>query len=88
MASSALDDTWAALDPMASFAPMVPGLSTDVATGGMAGAGIVSVPGRASPDNPLFWWGALLAVTLGLVGASTHLRVGPFKVATSAGKSS
>jgi hypothetical protein len=82
----ALDDTWQALDPMASFATMVPGVSTDVAAGGMQSAGVVSVAGRGSPDNPMFWWGALLAVTLGLVGASTHLRVGPFKVSASGGK--
>jgi hypothetical protein len=40
-----------------------------------------------SPDSPLFWFGALLAVTFGLIGAATSIRVGPFKAAVSAGKS-
>jgi hypothetical protein len=38
------------------------------------------------PDSPLFWFGTLLAVTLGLIGASTSIRVGPFKAAIAAGK--
>ncbi len=37
------------------------------------------------PDSPLFWFGALLAVTFGLIGASTTVRVGPFKAAAAAG---
>lgn len=38
------------------------------------------------PDSPLFWFGAVLAVTFGLIGASTSIRVGPFKAAVAAGK--
>ena len=38
------------------------------------------------PDNPLFWFGVLGAVTFGLIGASTAVRVGPFKGAIAAGK--
>lgn len=38
------------------------------------------------PDSPMFWFGTLLAVTLGFVAASTSIRVGPFKAAVSAGK--
>ena len=37
------------------------------------------------PDNPLFWFGGLLAVTLGLIGAATSVRVGPFKASVGAG---
>lgn len=37
------------------------------------------------PDNPLFWFGGLLAVTLGLIGAATSVRVGPFKASLGAG---
>lgn len=39
------------------------------------------------PDSPMFWFGTLLAVTFGLIGVSTSVRVGPFKGALSAGKS-
>lgn len=39
------------------------------------------------PDSGLFWFGMLLATTMGLIGASTAVRVGPFKGALSAGKS-
>lgn len=80
------DTSWALLDPMASFAPMTPGLSTDVSSGGLGSAGIVSKAPRTSPEDPLFWFAVIAGVTLGLVGASTHLRVGPFKVSGSAGK--
>lgn len=80
------DDSWAMLDPMASFAPMTPGLSTDVSSGGLSSAGILTKSGRTSPQDPLFWFAVIVASTLGLVGASTHLRVGPFKVSGSAGK--
>jgi hypothetical protein len=80
-----LDASWAQLDPMASFAPMVPGVSTDVGAGALGSAGIVSQVPRTSHEDPMFWFGLVLAVTLGFVGASTHLRVGPFKVSGQAG---
>ena len=39
-----------------------------------------------NPSNPLFWFGALAAVTFGLMAVSTSVRVGPAKVSVSAGK--
>lgn len=38
------------------------------------------------PNNPLFWAGAFIAVTVGLIATSTTIRVGPFKASASAGK--
>lgn len=38
-----------------------------------------------NPDNPLFWFGGLLLVTFGLIGAATSVRVGPFKASLGAG---
>jgi hypothetical protein len=38
------------------------------------------------PDSPLFWFGMLLAASLGFIAASTSIRVGPFKAAVAAGK--
>jgi len=40
-----------------------------------------------NPRNPLFVFGVVLAVTLGAVGVAGSARVGPVKVAGSAGKS-
>lgn len=67
-------------------AGMVPGLST----GGSLVAATTSLRDAASgkpwsPDNPLFWFGGLLLVTVGLIGAATSVRLGPFKAAIAAG---
>jgi len=32
--------------------------------------------GLLNVDNPVFWFGVILAVSLGLIGFSTHFRVG------------
>lgn len=40
------------------------------------------------PDNPMFWFAGLLAVTVGLVAASTQLRIGPVRASLAAGKTS
>lgn len=39
-----------------------------------------------SPDNPLFWFGLLLAGTFGLVAISTSVRLGPGRASVSIGK--
>lgn len=39
------------------------------------------------PDNPLFWFAGLAAVTIGLIAVNTSVRVGPFKASAGAGKS-
>lgn len=44
-------------------------------------------PGRFSISNPMVWLLGIGAVTIGLVGASTHVRAGSFKASVSAGKS-
>lgn len=38
-----------------------------------------------NPDNPLVWFGAFLAVTLGLVGVAGSARVGKVRVEAKAG---
>lgn len=38
-----------------------------------------------SPDNPLFWFGVLAAVSVGLMGYSTTVRVGPAKAGIQLG---
>lgn len=65
--------------PMTGAAP-TGGLETAVHPGGAA-----DTTSPWSPDSGLFWVGAALAVTLGLIAASTTIRVGPLKASASAG---
>jgi len=39
------------------------------------------------PDNPMLWLLGIAAVTLGLIGATTSVRFGPFRASASAGSS-
>lgn len=39
-----------------------------------------------SPQNPLLWFGGVLAVTVGLVAVSGSVRLGRAKVSASVGK--
>jgi len=39
-----------------------------------------------SPENPLFWFGVLAAASVGLMGYSTTVRVGPAKAGIEVGK--
>ena len=39
------------------------------------------------PSNPLFWFGVLLAGTVGLVGFATEFRVGPARAGVAVGSS-
>lgn len=39
-----------------------------------------------SPENPLFWFGVLGAVTFGFMAFSTEAKAGPIKAALSVGK--
>lgn len=81
-----MNDVWTQLDPLAMIGGPTGGVSDDVTTGGLSGSGISPVSHPASPDHPLFWFGLIAGVTLGLIGASTHLRVGPFRAGFDAGK--
>lgn len=46
----------------------------------------IAGPGKPwSPDSPLFWFGLIAAVTFGLIGGATQIRVGPFTASASAG---
>ena len=48
--------------------------------------GDVAAQGRPwSPSSPLFWFGALAAVTLGLAAVATTVRVGPAKASVKLG---
>ena len=44
-----------------------------------------SWPGILNPQNPLFWFTALAATTLGLMAISGNVRLGRTKVAASVG---
>lgn len=77
---------WDQLNPLAMVGGPTGGVSDDVTTGGLGATGILPASSPIHPDHPLFWFAAFAAVTLGLIGGSTHLRVGPFKASASAGK--
>lgn len=48
--------------------------------------GAASAGSPWSPSNPLFWFGALAALTLGLAAVSTTVRVGPANASFTVGK--
>lgn len=54
---------------------------------GVNGASVIDRHGPQPwhPDNPLFWFGLLAAVTFGFIGASTHVRVGKVRAGVTAG---
>jgi hypothetical protein len=57
-------------------------------TGSSNGATVTGgLTSRLNSENPLLWLFGIGAVTLGLVAASTSLRVGPVRASVSAGKS-
>lgn len=81
--------TWAPQGPTAKYGlvdqPASPATSelTAVATP-RAGAAAAVQPWN--PENPLFWFGAIAAVTFGLAAFSTNVRVGNVRAGLSAGK--
>jgi len=55
---------------------------------GASNGAVTNLPfGKLDPDNPMLWLVGIGAVTLGLVFASTSIRVGPLRASVSAGKS-
>jgi hypothetical protein len=68
--------------PSGVSGPVGPGLERSTGPGIMN-----SIPKPWHPDNPMFWFGVLLLVTFGAVGASTSFRAGPFSGSIGAGKS-
>lgn len=55
---------------------------------GASNGAVTTVPfGKFDVDNPMLWLVGIGAATLGLVFASTSVRVGPLRASVSAGKS-
>ncbi len=67
------------MPPPVGVSPSPPGIER------AAGPSVDHLP-LFSPDNPLFWFGALLAATLGLIAVSGSIRVGPASVSGQVGK--
>lgn len=44
------------------------------------------MPGILSPRNPIFWFGAIAAVSLGLIGFGANVRVGAAKASAGVGE--
>jgi hypothetical protein len=71
-------DPWA---PGASFS--AGGVGADVRTGQLGQAAISASPSVAHPDHPFFWFAVIAAATALVVGASTSIKVGPFRESAS-----
>lgn len=69
----------ATLGPV-SEAAAIPGINQ------AAGPGLHNSLPLWSPENPLFWFGLLLAGSVGLVAVSSSVRVGSARVGGSLGK--
>jgi hypothetical protein len=80
--------SWAPASPTAKYGltngPASPATTelTSVATP-RAGAAAAGQP--FNPENPLFWFGAIAAVTFGLAAFSTNVRVGSARAGVSLG---
>jgi hypothetical protein len=68
--------------------PQMPSMGIAAPTQHMATDDLrIGVKGLADPHNPLFWFGGLLLVTVGMAGFAVSGRAGPVKVSLGAGKS-
>jgi len=61
-----------------------PGQSTNP---GIARSAVDAVSHPLSPDNGLFWAGVVILAAAGLIGFSTHVRVGPASAGAAVGNS-
>jgi hypothetical protein len=70
------------------FQGTVPGGGGFAAGTEALGTDVTSTSARwlVSPQNPLFWFGALLLVTVGAAGVAGSVRLGPARVSGSVGK--
>lgn len=67
--------------------PQVPSSGVNAPTQQMGiDTGKTGYPALVDPHNPLFWFGALLLVTVGAAGLSGSARFGPARVSGSVGK--
>lgn len=76
----------AAFTPYAGYGQIVPvpvGDAIQAAPGTTASG---SWPHILSPANPIFWLGALAAVSLGLIGVGANVRIGKAKAQGSVGE--
>jgi hypothetical protein len=78
-----MTDPYAASNRTGLFA--VPPTMPQTTTATLA-AGQEFTTGILNPQNPLFWFGMILAATLGFVAISGNIRVGPVKAGAQIGK--
>lgn len=83
--------TWAPPSPAAKYGPALapggPRITADTELSAVSSPAAGETGSPFSPANPLFWFGAIAALTFGLMAVSTSVRVGPAKAAVSLGKS-
>jgi hypothetical protein len=76
---------WEQINPLSLVGGPSGGASEDVTVGGLGASQVLPATHPLSPDHPLFWAFVIIGVTVGLIGVSTHMRVGPFRAGFSAG---
>ncbi len=85
---------WQNLTPenLLGLRPTTPDRSQWDTTPGLARSGGPGLVDKAStvapwhPDSPLFWFGAVAALTFGAIAFSTSIRVGPARASLGVGK--
>lgn len=83
---------WAPADYLSKYGgalagAVAPATSDDSALPAVAGPSEDDDRNPLSPQGPLFWFGVIAAAAVGLMYASTTVRVGPVKASVSAGSS-
>lgn len=77
---------WA--DTVYGTSPQIPSVGVAAVTEpmGVSATHRGGAAGLVDPHNPLFWFGALMLLTVGAAGVSGSARFGPVHVGASAGK--
>ena len=62
----------------------LPQAAQPISTPGTTASG--DLPSILNPQNPMFWFGALAAVSLGLIGFGANVRIAKAKVSANVGE--
>jgi hypothetical protein len=88
MTTATTDSDWDSISPQSitGFGGTQPGGGSGGVTPGVINSVATpesQAPPLWSPDNPLFWFGALLLAAAGFLYVSTEVKAGPFKAEAS-----
>jgi hypothetical protein len=74
---------FAAADPFGDQSAYPQGAASDVTTGQLGTVGVNKATPVHSPDHGFFWFAVVAGATVFLIGASTHLKIGPVSAGAS-----